>query len=295
MGLGQQCTPLAPWQHSQRPGVPPDQPVPPLAPLTTTPGLPRTPQQHQAPTCNWPPAQPREGATPLHPSTLGTRPCSGAPCPNSGALAIAPATIHPMSRSRRYPSPAPPRQKGSTRRERGGGGGRRGGLGPKSLFTRNGPVIFSRLKISFFATTVTLVFGGERGWGGGGCTAILIHPCPQPQVPLPLARTTTAHAPRTDTRPQAGPAGRMALDGGCTVTSRPFWNAPASHRTFHSHLRDLPLPPPSPGIPLSSLTSTGRSYEGYGAGHTMGPIPNQPPPPPPGPQLPPCPPLREQH
>ena len=38
----------------------------------------------------------------------------------------------------------------------------RGGLGPKSVCTKNGPTRFSELQISFFPTMAALV------WGGGG-------------------------------------------------------------------------------------------------------------------------------
>ena len=63
---------------------------------------------------------------------------------------------------------------------KGGGGRRRGDLGPKSLCTKNGLTRFSLLKMSFFPTMVTLVWGG----GPGGlptpllllCTAILTLP-----------------------------------------------------------------------------------------------------------------------
>ena len=75
--------------------------------------------------------------------------------------------------------------------EEGRGGG--GGLGPKSLRTKNGPIRFSLMQISVFPTMVPLVgVGGSREgyppllrW----CTAIVILPFPWPH-PLSLRHRT---------------------------------------------------------------------------------------------------------
>ena len=46
-------------------------------------------------------------------------------------------------------------------------GGQGGGLGPKTLCTKNHPTRISLLQISLFPTVVTLVWGAVRGGGGG--------------------------------------------------------------------------------------------------------------------------------
>mmetsp|Transcript_109380 Transcript_109380/g.185742 ORF Transcript_109380/g.185742 Transcript_109380/m.185742 type:complete len:225 (-) Transcript_109380:375-1049(-) len=50
-----------------------------------------------------------------------------------------------------------------------------GGMGPKSLCTKNSPIQYFLLCISFFPTMKS----GSRkgGWGGQWLTAVLIHPC----------------------------------------------------------------------------------------------------------------------
>ena len=59
--------------------------------------------------------------------------------------------------------------------ERGGGRGE-GGVGPKSLCTKNGPIRFSQRYISFFGTMVTWVGGVEGVWGEGSPPHPLVPP-----------------------------------------------------------------------------------------------------------------------